>query len=98
MTTDRIYYSKDAEMHAMRQMTAQTVLFLAVGLGIGAVLALLLSPSSGKKIRQGLMKTFEEGISDSREAAEPVIKRMEDQIGDLRTTIEDRVKTTFHPN
>jgi gas vesicle protein len=98
MTTDRIYYSKDAEMHAMRRMTIRTVLFLAVGLGIGAVLALLLSPSSGKKIRQDLVQTVEEGFNNRREAVEPIIKRVEDQIGELRTSIEDRVKASFHPN
>jgi len=53
MTNDRVYYSHDAEMHAMRDRAVLTLAFLAFGLGIGAVLALLFAPMSGKKSAQG---------------------------------------------
>lgn len=98
MTPDRIYYSKDAEAHAMRRMTIRTALFLTVGLGIGALMALLMAPSSGKKIRKDLVQSVEESVHTGRESVEPLIKRLEEQINELRKSVEDRVKASFHPN
>jgi gas vesicle protein len=92
MNTDRIYYSREAEMHAAREMTKLTVLFLTMGLGIGAVLALLFAPASGKKIRENLAKGVGEGLNNSHETIEPVVKRLEKEFGDLRKSVEERLK------
>jgi gas vesicle protein len=84
MNSDRIYYSHDAEMHAMRDRTVLTLVFLTFGLGIGVVLALLFAPTSGKKVRNRLTKTVEQGLKDGREAVEPVVKRVEKEFGELQ--------------
>jgi gas vesicle protein len=72
MNSDRIYYSHDAEVRAVREMALATLLCLMFGLGIGAVLALLFAPSSGKKVRDDLANTMEEGLDSGRDAVEPI--------------------------
>lgn len=98
MSTERVYYSKDAEMHAVRRVAIRTVLFLAFGLGVGIVLALFFAPTSGKKLRENLIHTVEEGLNTGRETVEPVLKKIEGQMVDLRHTVEDRVKNAAHLN
>lgn len=92
MNSDRIYYSHDAEMHAMRDRTVLTLVFLTFGLGIGVVLALLFAPTSGKKVRNRLTKTVEQGLKDGREAVEPVVKRVEKEFGELQKNVEEHLK------
>jgi len=91
MAEDRIYYSREAEMRAMREMTRLTVIYLAFGLSIGAGLALLFAPSSGKKVRTEIAKTMEDGLSSGQEAVDPMIKQLEKEFGELRKAVEDRV-------
>jgi len=88
MNNDRIYYSHDAEVRSIRDVTKLTLLCLAFGLGIGAVLALLFAPASGKRSRANFVKTVEEGMATGREAVEPVVKRIEEDFGDLRHHFE----------
>ena len=92
MNTDRIYYSHDAEMHAMRDRTMQVTLFLTFGLVIGATMALLFAPSSGRITRHDLAEGVEDGIHSSRETIEPLVKRLEEQFNELRKSVEDRLK------
>ncbi len=91
MTNDRIYYSHDAEIHAAREMTKIMVLCLMVGLGIGAALALLFAPTSGKTIRQDLAKSVEEGLQTGRETVEPMVKRVEKELGELQKNVEEHL-------
>lgn len=92
MNNDRVYYSHDSEIHAVREMSKLMVLCLMVGLGIGAIVAVLFSPLSGKQVREDLSKTVEEGLNNGREAVKPVVKRVEKEIGDLQKNVEDRLK------
>ena len=92
MSNDRVYYSHDAEMHAMRDRTVWTLVFLTFGLGIGAVLALLFAPASGKKVRDDLTKTVEQGLKDGRETIEPMVKRVEKEFGELQKNVEEHLK------
>lgn len=92
MNNERIYYSRDAEAHAMRRMTVITVLCLTTGLGVGMALALLFAPNTGEKTRKILARNVEEGLHNGRESIDPLIKRLEDQFNDLRKQVEDRVK------
>ena len=87
MNSDRIYYSHEAEIHAVRDMARATLLCLMFGLGIGAVLALLFAPSSGKKIRKQLAKTVEEGLNNGRDAVEPMVKRVEKEFDELHKSV-----------
>ncbi len=91
MNNDRIYYSHNAETHAMHAMIRLTVLCLTLGLGIGAVLALLFAPASGRKIRKELAKTVEDGLQNGREAVEPMVKHLEKNLDDLQKSVEERV-------
>jgi gas vesicle protein len=91
MSNSRIYYSREAETQAIRQITMMTVLWLAVGLAIGVVMALLFAPSTGQKTRNNLLKSFEEGLDSGQEAIEPVVKKLEKEVGELRQTVEERI-------
>ena len=91
MNSDRIYYSHDAEMHALRSRIGLTLLCLTLGLGVGAVLALLFAPTSGKKTREELGKTVEDGWQNGREAVEPMVKHLEKDFADLQKNVEERV-------
>lgn len=91
MSNSRTYYSHEAETKAMRRMTLWTVFLLALGLGVGAVVALLYAPTAGKKMRRELAKNIEEGINSGQEALEPTMKRLEKEMGELRHTVEDGI-------
>lgn len=91
MNSDRIYYSHGAKMRAVREMARATLLCLMVGLGIGAVLALLFAPSSGKKIRARLAKSMEQGLKDGREMVEPMVEQVEKEFSELKKNVEKRM-------
>ena len=91
MSNSRIYYSHEAETKAMRRMTMWTVLWMALGLSVGAIVALLYAPTAGDKMRHTLAKNIEEGISTGQEALEPTMKRLEKEMGELRHTVEDGI-------
>jgi len=88
MNNDRVYYSHDAEIRAMREITKLTVLCLTFGLGLGAVLALFFAPASGKRSRAQFAKTVEARLANGRQAVEPVVKRIEEDFADLRQSVE----------
>jgi len=92
MNTDRIYYSRDAELQAARDKTLLAVVLMAIGLGVGAALALLFAPASGVETRNEISHKFEAGVNDGRETVEPMMKRLEHEIADLRQRFQDRVK------
>ncbi len=92
MNTARIYYSHDAEIRAVRDRTILTLVFLTFGLGIGAILALLFAPSSGKNTRHDLAESVGDGLNAGREAVEPMVKRLEEQFNELHKSVEDRLK------
>ena len=92
MNNDRVFYSHDAEMHAMRDRNVLTLVFLMFGLGIGTILALLFAPSSGKTTRHDLAKGVEEGLRNGREAIEPMVKRVGKEFGDLQKNVEEHLK------
>ena len=92
MNTDRVYYSHDSEMQAIRKMTVLTLLCLSFGLGIGAALALLFAPASGKTTRHDLAMRVEEGLQTGRETVEPMVKRVEKELVELKKTVEERMQ------
>jgi len=91
MNNDRVYYSHDAETHVRREMIALTLLALTLGLGIGALLALLFTPSSGKKARHDLALGIGKDWENGRDAVDPMVKRLEEKFGDLLKNIEERI-------
>ena len=87
MSNKRIYYSHEAELQAKRDRILAVVLFLSLGLGIGAVLALLFAPGSGKEVREGLLGSLEESLDGSRE----VVNRLEKELRELRSRVDERL-------
>jgi hypothetical protein len=67
MHNDRIYYSYDAEIHAVRKMTRLMVLCLIVGLGIGAALREAIEPMVKRAEKEfgELQKNVEEHLKQS---------------------------------
>lgn len=91
MSTQRIYYSREAELQAKREQVVATLLFLALGLGIGAVLALLFAPRTGAEIRQGIAQTLEDRLEASREATTKTLQKLESEFNDLRHKVEQNL-------
>jgi len=92
MNDDRIYYSHDAEIQAMRKMTRLMALCLIAGLGIGAVVALLFAPSSTRKVRDDLARAVGQGWDNGREAIEPLVKRAGEEFGKMQKNVEEYLK------
>jgi gas vesicle protein len=91
MNNDRIYYSHDAEVQEMRNRSFFTLLFMTLGLAVGAVLALLFAPSSGKTARDEIAQNVEEGLKTGRENFEPTMKRLQEEFADFRKSVEERL-------
>ncbi len=91
MSNERIYYSQDAAMHAMRERTVMILVVMGFGLGIGAALALMFAPTSGKKARHELAKNVEDGLNTGRDTVEPMLKRLEEEFAELRKNVEERL-------
>ena len=92
MKNDRIYYSHDAEMHSMRNRIVVTLVFLMLGSGIGAILALLFAPSSGQSTRRDLTKSVEEGLQNGLDTIQPIVNQVKREFGDLQKTVEEHLK------
>jgi gas vesicle protein len=86
---DRIYYSKEAEERAQRERATAVLIFMALGLGVGAVLALLFAPKSGDKTRAELAHTLNDGLEVPREATQKAFKNLEKEFQDFRKKVED---------
>lgn len=91
MNNERIYYSHEAEVHAVRAMTQLMVLCLMVGLGIGAAVALLFAPNTGKATRHDLTHSVEERLQTGRDSVEPLLKRLQAEFAELRKTVDERI-------
>jgi gas vesicle protein len=72
--------------------TADRLSYLLIGAGIGATLALLFAPKSGKELRRDIAdvskKTYDKGI----DAAHSLGDKVSDGVGTVRETVE-RQKT-----
>jgi gas vesicle protein len=76
MNSDRIYYSREAEMRANRDRTALVILATVVGLSIGAIMALLMAPRPGREIRSQIGEGVEKVVSDVQKEAERLQKEI----------------------
>lgn len=89
--SNRIYYSREAEEQANREKAIAVILFLAVGVGIGAVLALLFAPKSGDKIRSELAHAFEDRFGNVEHEVSSRVSKMEKDLSEMGKRIEDRL-------
>jgi gas vesicle protein len=92
MNSDRIYYSHDAEMRSLHNRIVMTLIFLMLGSGIGAILALLFAPSSGQSTRRDLAQRVDEGLQSGRDAVQPIVKQVKKEFGDLQKTVGEHLK------
>jgi gas vesicle protein len=95
MDNNRTYYSHDAKLHADRRNNALLLLALSVGVGIGASVALMFAPKSAEKTRtdltHGLEEGLEHGISRGHEILDPTVKRLENELAELRKAVEGKL-------
>ena len=82
--TDRIYYSQEAEEQAKRQRQMLASLFLMLGAGMGAALALLFAPNDGEKNRQYV-------ASRGNDLAQAGIEKLGEEISHLRERVESLI-------
>lgn len=73
------------------QMFFSNLIWFLVGLGAGTAAALLYAPQTGKKTRRELRKDIESTLDDGQDAIEPVVKRLEKEMGELRHTLEEQM-------
>jgi gas vesicle protein len=92
MSNERVFYSHDAKMHTIRIISALSLVALMFGLGIGAAIALLFAPTTGKTIRDKLAKSMEQSWNKGRDALEPMVKKAEEEMADLRQSVEEHLK------
>jgi gas vesicle protein len=88
---ERIYYSHDAEMQETRNRTIFTIIFMTLGLGLGAVVALLFAPASGKDTRDEIAGNVEDGVQTGRDKLEPTMKKLEKEFSEFRKSVEERL-------
>ena len=91
MSESRMYYSREAEMQALRERFVLAIVVAALGLGMGAVLALLFAPQSGDKTRHQIQEEVERVTSQGREAAKQASRDLGDKVQKLRENVEERV-------
>ena len=91
MNNSRIYKSHRSDTATGLRMTLFSILWLAVGLALGAGIALLYAPSSGKRMRRKLTQSLEDGLDSGQDAIEPIVEKLEKEVGDLRHTLEERI-------
>jgi gas vesicle protein len=92
MMNDRIYYSREAEMRALRNRTLLVVFIAAFGAGLGALAALLMAPRSGDKTRQQVAETLSQATEQGREVAGQVLKTVREGAGRLQEEVAERLQ------
>jgi len=74
--------------------TGTAVTFLLIGLGVGAALALLLAPKSGRQLRKDLRRSYDDALETVSEWTEEARDRVKDAVGRSAEIADDlRSKT-----
>jgi gas vesicle protein len=88
----RIGNYESSETSSSQAGTAVT--FLLIGMGIGALTALLLAPKTGKQLRKDIRRKYEDAketvddwTEDAREAAEDLIERGTEIADEIRERV-----------
>lgn len=67
---DRIYYSREAEMQAQRQFFVSAAFVALLSVAVGALIAVLFTPRTGRDVRNELENRASDALSHGREVAE----------------------------
>ncbi len=82
----------DYEIAHRRRGTAKALGFLAVGLGVGALAALLLAPKAGRQMRKDIRRRYE----DARDALDDLGERASD-LWDRREEFAEAARRKVEP-
>lgn len=90
---ERIYYSQEAERMAKQQRLVSMLLFMAIGLGVGALIAILFAPDEGEKTRKLIAEAVEDGFKRGSESVTDALKDLEPEFPDLRKRVDGLLKS-----
>jgi len=91
MMSDRIYYSREAEVRAQRERTMMAIVLLGFGLGVGAIMALLFAPRSGEETRKEITDRVEPGLERARDVTNTTVENLQRDLTRLRDDMETRL-------
>jgi len=86
--SNRVYYTAEAEDLMKRRSLFTALAMLAVGLGIGALVAMLLAPEEGEKFRRAIADAVEEGYRRGRHATDEALGQLEKDVPNLRKRVD----------
>jgi gas vesicle protein len=89
--SDRVYYSREAEMRAQRERTMLALVLLGFGVGVGAVMALLFAPRSGEETRKDITDRIEPGLERARDVTNHTVENLQRDLTRLRDEMETRI-------
>jgi gas vesicle protein len=90
--SERIYYSNEAARQAYRERVIMALIVAGFGIGIGAVLALLLAPRAGNETRRQLSESIDQAAQHGRAAAESVLQNVRENASKLQEDVQSRLK------
>ncbi len=93
---ERIYYSREAELRAQRDRTIMALVVTGFGIGIGAILALLLAPRPGDETRRQIGETLDQAATNGRETANRVLKTVREQSGRIQEDVSDHLQNVMN--
>lgn len=82
--TDRVYYSREAEVRAQQRQFILVVVATVFSMTIGAVIALLLAPRRGDEFRRVLGDQIEGVVGAGQKFADQVRQQVEDHVAEAR--------------
>lgn len=88
----RMYYSQEAERKAQQQRAGLALAMLALGIGLGGLLAILFAPHSGDETRQSLAELAEHAYNDGRDATGQAVETLQKDLDRLRKDFDERLK------
>jgi gas vesicle protein len=78
----------DAELQDKNSGVVNMLVFLLLGLGIGAALALLFAPDEGEKTRERISDSLDSGVKATSDAGSDALDRLEKEYQNLRKEVD----------
>jgi gas vesicle protein len=92
--SNRVYYSAEAEELMQRRSMVTALAMMVVGLGIGALIAMLFAPGEGEKTRRMVADAIEESYRRGRDATDDALSQLEKDIPNLRKRVDSMLSKT----
>lgn len=90
--SERTYYSHEAEQRAQQQRAAMALVGMALGMGIGTLLALLFAPRTGPETRRVLGEQVSQVYDNGRVTTGTAVDALRKEFERLRSDVEERLK------